>query len=96
MKNYSIATIHGDGIGKEVIPAGKQVLEAVAGVTGRRFDVRIVETPSRAARAAGLPAEITAFGDAVFAAGGAMFCGPVGGRFVYDLRARFADNRKLR
>jgi tartrate dehydrogenase/decarboxylase/D-malate dehydrogenase len=30
MKTYSIATIPGDGIGKEVIPAGQKVLEAVA------------------------------------------------------------------
>jgi len=30
MKNYRIATIPGDGIGKEVVPAGRQVLEALA------------------------------------------------------------------
>jgi len=31
MKRYRIATIPGDGIGKEVVPAGRQVLEALAG-----------------------------------------------------------------
>jgi len=30
VKTYKIATIPGDGIGKEVVPAGQQVLEAVA------------------------------------------------------------------
>ena len=30
MKTYKIATIPGDGIGKEVVPAGQQVLDAVA------------------------------------------------------------------
>jgi tartrate dehydrogenase/decarboxylase / D-malate dehydrogenase len=30
MKTYSIATIPGDGIGKEVVPAGQKVLEALA------------------------------------------------------------------
>ena len=30
MKTYSIATIPGDGIGKEVVPAGQQVLAALA------------------------------------------------------------------
>src|SRR5579859_6534060 len=30
MKSYKIALIPGDGIGKEVIPAGRQVLEALA------------------------------------------------------------------
>jgi tartrate dehydrogenase/decarboxylase/D-malate dehydrogenase len=36
MKTYRIATIPGDGIGKEVIPAGRQVLEALA-ATGSSF-----------------------------------------------------------
>ena len=35
MKHYKIAVIPGDGIGKEVIPEGLRVLEAV----GRRFDI---------------------------------------------------------
>src|SRR6476661_544492 len=30
MKTYRIATIPGDGIGKEVVPAGRQVMEALA------------------------------------------------------------------
>ncbi len=32
MKTYRIATIPGDGIGKEVVPAGQEVLEALANV----------------------------------------------------------------
>jgi tartrate dehydrogenase/decarboxylase/D-malate dehydrogenase len=35
MKTYRIATIPGDGIGKEVVPAGRQVLEALAAADGR-------------------------------------------------------------
>ncbi|SEK65757.1 tartrate dehydrogenase/decarboxylase / D-malate dehydrogenase [Variovorax sp. YR750] len=34
MSSYSIATIPGDGIGKEVIPAGRQVMEALAAASG--------------------------------------------------------------
>ena len=34
MKTYRIATIPGDGIGKEVVPAGQQVLEALAAASG--------------------------------------------------------------
>ena len=30
MKTYKIACIPGDGIGKEVVPAGQQVLQALA------------------------------------------------------------------
>ena len=36
MKTYSIATIPGDGIGKEVVPAGRLVLETLA-KTSKRF-----------------------------------------------------------
>ena len=36
MKTYKIATIPGDGIGKEVVPAGQQVLAALAG-SGKAF-----------------------------------------------------------
>ncbi len=34
MKTYRIATIPGDGIGKEVVPAGQRVLEALAAAQG--------------------------------------------------------------
>jgi len=34
MKTYAIATIPGDGIGKEVVPAGRQVLETIAARSG--------------------------------------------------------------
>jgi tartrate dehydrogenase/decarboxylase/D-malate dehydrogenase len=39
MKTYRIATIPGDGIGKEVVPAGRQVLEALAAASSTfRFE----------------------------------------------------------
>jgi len=40
MKTYRIATIPGDGIGKEVVPAGRQVLEVLARVSsfGMEFE----------------------------------------------------------
>ena len=39
MKSYRIATIPGDGIGKEVVPAGRQLLEALAAADGSfRFE----------------------------------------------------------
>ena len=34
MKTYRIAAIPGDGIGKEVVPAGKRVLEAIGALSG--------------------------------------------------------------
>jgi tartrate dehydrogenase/decarboxylase / D-malate dehydrogenase len=38
MKNYKIATIPGDGIGKEVIPAGTEVLKALASKSNFAFE----------------------------------------------------------
>lgn len=38
MKTYRIALVPGDGIGKEVVPAGGQVLEALAAGSEFRFD----------------------------------------------------------
>jgi tartrate dehydrogenase/decarboxylase / D-malate dehydrogenase len=38
MKKYRIATIQGDGIGKEVVPEGMRVLDAVGKKGGIRFD----------------------------------------------------------
>jgi tartrate dehydrogenase/decarboxylase/D-malate dehydrogenase len=38
MKTYRIATIPGDGIGKEVVPAGRQVLEAIASGSAFAFE----------------------------------------------------------
>ena len=39
MKTYRIATIPGDGIGKEVVPAGRQLLQALAGASDKfRFE----------------------------------------------------------
>jgi tartrate dehydrogenase/decarboxylase/D-malate dehydrogenase len=37
MNSYRIATIPGDGIGKEVVPAGQRVLEALAAAVGDAF-----------------------------------------------------------
>ena len=43
MKTYSIATIPGDGIGKEVVPAGRQVLEALAASSSAfRFELSLI------------------------------------------------------
>jgi tartrate dehydrogenase/decarboxylase/D-malate dehydrogenase len=39
MKTYRIATIPGDGIGKEVVPAGREILEAISAASGTfRFE----------------------------------------------------------
>ena len=49
MKTYNIACIPGDGIGKEVIPAGQQVLQALAAMRG--LTERALVSPDPAYRA---------------------------------------------
>ncbi len=87
--SHLVGVVLGEGIGPEVVPAALGVLDAVGAASGHRFEVRIVETPARKCGGVGLPQDVTNLCETVFDAGGAMFCGPVGGRFVYDLRERF-------
>ncbi len=48
MRRYRIAVIPGDGIGKEVIPAGIEVLKALAEREGGiEFDLRLISTGDR-------------------------------------------------
>lgn len=87
---YVVGVLEGEGVGPEVVPAALAVLAAVGHETGIRFDVRDggdIGAPSRTG--GGLSAPIAEFCARIFAAGGALFCGPAGGRFVYDLRGRF-------
>lgn len=87
---YVVGFLRGEGVGPEVVDAALAVLAAIAGETGIRFDLRDggdVGSPSRTG--GGMSTAITRFCEEIFTAGGALFCGPAGGRFVYDLRGHF-------
>ncbi len=80
-----VGAIPGEGIGPEVVGAALLVLDAAAKSTGASVDIRIGgNTANRV-----LSHEVSSFCESVFADGGAVLCGPVGGRFVYELRGRF-------
>ena len=88
----TIGVLPGEGVGEEVVGAALDVLEAVADGSGRRFSVRTGGAIGLAAKATNgheLTPEVVSFCDEVFRAGGALLCGPGGGRFVYDLREKF-------
>jgi 3-isopropylmalate dehydrogenase len=82
-----LGVLSGEGIGAEVVGAALVVLDAVRGANRLKMDVRkdvvIGGTSHQFSR------DTADFCESIFAAGGALFCGPVGGRFVYDLRAHF-------
>ncbi len=85
---YVVGVLPGEGIGPDVIDGALIVLDAVAAAAGLHFDIRrggaMGEGPSRR-----LTADGAEFCQSIFAAGGAVLCGPTGGRAVYDLRTRF-------
>jgi 3-isopropylmalate dehydrogenase len=75
-----------------VIGAALRVLDAVAAVNGRKFELRrggLIGTESEARCGEPLSEEVAGFCEEVFQDGGVILSGPGGGRFVYDLRRRF-------
>lgn len=87
-----IGVLPGEGIGPEVIEASLRLLAAIESATGVGFELRYggrigVDAVRESGQA--LTPAVTRFCADVFADGGAIFCGPGGGRFVYDLRAAF-------
>lgn len=84
----------GEGVGPEVIQASLAVLDAIESVSSTRFE-RLVyssEIPVDIAIGQakhGMPRDMEKFCREVFESGGALLCGPGGGRFVYDMRRRF-------
>jgi 3-isopropylmalate dehydrogenase len=89
---YLVGVLPGEGIGPEIIDVALKILEECARGAGVDFQVRTGgDIGLKALRNHGriLTPEVEAFCRSIFAEGGALLCGPAGGRFVYDLRARF-------
>jgi len=89
---YTIGVLPGEGIGPEVIEASLQVLDAVSRETAITFEIRTGgKIGLQAMQETGqvLTPEVIDFVESVFAEEGALLCGPAGGRFVYELRAKF-------
>ena len=82
MRTYRLAAIPGDGIGKEVIPAGLRVLEAVAAAEGFRLEVTGFDWDSERYLAHG--AYIPEGGLETLAGFDAIFFGAVGSPKVPD------------
>jgi 3-isopropylmalate dehydrogenase len=87
---HVIGVLPGEGVGPELIDVACRVFETIAAATPHELDLRIgnelcvdAEPDRRLTR------EVSDFFDSIFSERGTMLCGPVGGRFVYELRARF-------
>jgi 3-isopropylmalate dehydrogenase len=87
-----IGLFDGEGVGPEVIRVALDALQALSVRTGRGVQLRVggaIGKPAVLAHGVSLTPETVRFCEEIFAAGGALFCGPAGARFVYDLRRQF-------
>lgn len=87
-----VGVLVGEGIGPEIVAAAEDVLGVLERCGSRPLELRRGGEIGKAAeRCSGraLTEEVAAWCEALFADGGALLCGPGGGRFVYELRARF-------
>ena len=87
-----IGVLAGEGIGPEVVAVALEVLEAARSAGGADIEIRTGGTIGRDAElmtGRPLTEEVVSFCSELFEDGGALICGPGGGRFVYDLRRRF-------
>ncbi len=89
---YPIGVLNGEGVGPEVIAVSLRILEIIAGIFDRQFTIRTGGPIGKdSLRLAGtvLSQEVIGFCQDVWEDGGAIFAGPGGGSFVYDMRRQF-------
>lgn len=87
-----VGVLVGEGVGAEVVGAACLVLDRIRAKTRRPLELAFggrIGLPAKAESGAALSGEVIEFCESAFARGGAILCGPGGGRFVYDLRAQF-------
>jgi len=82
-----VGVLRGEGVGPEVVGAASEVLVAVCEAAGR--NLRLDVGPDPASPSGGLTDEVNEFCRRTFAGGGAIFTGPHGGRWVYEVRKSF-------
>ena len=92
---YDPARVHhvgvflGEGVGPEVVPIAVSLLETLSGASSRRFEIHeggLIGLPAKELYGSSLSPEVTEFASDIFDRGGALFCGPGGDRFVYEVR----------
>jgi 3-isopropylmalate dehydrogenase len=89
---HHIGVFLGEGVGVEVVPVAMRMLGLLAGHSDRKFELHeggLIGLPAKAIHGTSLSQEVTGFSEGLFAKSGAMFCGPGGDRFVYELRRQF-------
>jgi 3-isopropylmalate dehydrogenase len=87
-----LGVLTGEGIGPEIIRVTLDLMEILTRSSSRRIEIQFggdIGLPAQAKGGQSLSDDVVKFCDEIFSRQGAILCGPGGGRFVYDLRARF-------
>ena len=82
----------GEGVGPEVVPIAIDLLELLADHEGRTLKLHeggLIGLPAKRQFGSSLSSEVVDFAAKIFDDGGALFCGPGGDRFVYEIRREF-------
>jgi 3-isopropylmalate dehydrogenase len=86
----TIGVLHGEGIGPEVVQGALAVLEAVGDACTLKYELHVGAPVQRTADDTGaLGGATEEFFAVMLEARAPIICGAVGGRFVYEVRARF-------
>lgn len=91
-KLHVVGVLQGEGVGPEVVPAALRQMAILREHSSRRFEIHEdgeIGLPAKASSGQSLSPAVTEFVSDVYRMNGALFCGPGGERFVYDLRRTF-------
>lgn len=91
-KKHVIGILIGEGVGSEVVPVALNLLEILGRHTKREFVLQtggLIGYPAKEKYGSSLSSETIDFSSSIFTQNGALFCGPGGERFVYEMRSKF-------
>lgn len=89
---HHVGIFLGEGVGPEVVPVAVQLLEVLADATSRRFELHeggAIGLTAKEMCGSSLSPDVIDFASGIFERQGALFCGPGGDRFVYEIRRQF-------
>ena len=89
---HVIGVLIGEGVGSEVVPVALQLLDILRDHTRREFVLYaggLIGYPAKEKYGSSLSDETIEFSQSIFTQKGALFCGPGGERFVYEMRRKF-------
>ncbi|QWE02868.1 isocitrate/isopropylmalate family dehydrogenase [Polynucleobacter sp. JS-JIR-II-b4] len=89
---HVIGVLIGEGVGSEVVSVALSLLEILKLHTQREFKLEtggLIGYPAKEKYGSSLSSEIIDFSESIFLQKGALFCGPGGERFVYEMRRQF-------